>query len=293
VVSAHALGPPPDIALPFFSYGLFKPGELPYRQIERFVDGSPVAGTVKGLLVIRDGLPLLKQGGGGEVPGYLIKFKSGAAAEAYGPIAEFEPRTQYTWKTISLVHRPSPDANVLVGKSPDKGSVPFEGTEWSGADDPVLNEGLARMREVAGEYGSNIFGSAPPESFDWGRLFRLQMAYLFLWTIIERYAALAYGPRLEPMDKVRSLGQDSVFAAGLKEIDRRDRLFDSRDPTNSEELDPADPAKSAKYYFQVRSNLTHQGKGAWKDGEIIRQSLRELLGIVEHIVEHMRPTVTS
>jgi hypothetical protein len=32
---------PADLTLPFFSYGLFKPGELPYRQIEEFGDPRP------------------------------------------------------------------------------------------------------------------------------------------------------------------------------------------------------------------------------------------------------------
>jgi len=50
-------------------------------------------------------------------------------------------------------------------------------------------------------------------------------------------------------------------------------------------LDSGNPKTSAEYYFQVRNNLTHRGKGASKDGEIVRLSLLELLTIVERMVE--------
>jgi hypothetical protein len=52
------------------------------------------------------------------------------------------------------------------------------------------------------------------------------------------------------------------------------------------------PKTSAEYYFQVRDNLTHRGKGSSKDGEIVRLSLLELPTIVEWMVEQT-PGLTS
>jgi hypothetical protein len=287
-MSPRTLSLPPDPTLPFFSYGLFKPGELPYRQIAQFVASRPRRGAIKGSLLLRDGLPLLKPGDGGSVRGYVLSFTPESTQQAYTTIAEFEPREQYKWQVLSLIDPPGLASNVLTGRRPDAGSVPFEGTEWTGADDPVLREGLGLVVRSVTRYGSEPFVSAPPEFFDWERLFTLQMAYLFLWTVIERYCALAYGPPLDPGAKIRALGEDPVFAASVKEVRRRHELVDSRDPSERYRLDPGDAQASAHYYAQVRNNLTHRGKGTWRDGEITRQSLQELVRVVERMVRQMR-----
>jgi hypothetical protein len=74
------------------------------------------------------------------------------------------------------------------------------------------------------------------------------MAYLFLWTVIERYTALAYGPALEPGEKVKYLGEDPAFARALKEIvSRVDRVYDSRNPKNRADLNSDNAVSSAKY----------------------------------------------
>ncbi len=87
-----------------------------------------------------------------------------------------------------------------------------EEAEWTGRRDPVLTAGLKAVSEVTNQHACEELTSAPPDVFDWPRLFKLQMAYLFLWTVIERYTALAYGPALEPGEKVKYLGEDPAFA---------------------------------------------------------------------------------
>ncbi len=152
--------------------------------------------------------------------------------------------------------------------------------------DPVLATGLSVVKEVSDRDAREEFASAPPDKFDWPRLFRLQMAYLFLWTTIERYAALRYGPALEPMQKVNKFGEDATFGRALKRVvTRTGRIYDSRNPKNHASLDPERPVNSARYYYYVRSNLSHRGKGAWNDGEIVRRSLLELQEIVRHVLE--------
>ena len=58
----QSLALPERTDLPYFAYGLFKPGELAYGQIESLLDGGPVEARVPGALYVRDGLPLLKLG---------------------------------------------------------------------------------------------------------------------------------------------------------------------------------------------------------------------------------------
>ena len=277
---------PEDTTLPFFAYGLFKPGQPLHRHLEPFLEGLPVPGKVRGSLLVRDGLPLLKDDSTGAVDGYVIRFRLGRGDDGYAAIGSREPRKQYRWKRLELTDPPGLRANTLAGYHPGKGSVDNEGPVWQSGDDSVLRDGLGLIRRIADEHGSRPFRSAPPESFEWDRLFRLQMAYLFLWTVIERYAALAYGPGLEPGKKVKALGEDPLFREILSATTSRShRLFSSQNPDDSASLDTGNPQTSAKYYYQIRNNLTHRGKGAWKDAEIVRQSLRELLTIIEGIVD--------
>jgi hypothetical protein len=67
-------------------------------------------------------------------------------------------------------------------------------------------------------------------------------------------------------------------------VARRERVYDSRNPRDHADLDPDRPRSSAKYYYYVRSNLSHRGKGAWKDGEIVRRSLLELQEIIRQVL---------
>ena len=64
--------------LPYFAYGLFKPGELAHTQLEPFVD--PVKAQVSGALYVRDGLPLLVPGGANTIRGFLLHFSSASDA---------------------------------------------------------------------------------------------------------------------------------------------------------------------------------------------------------------------
>jgi len=55
-------------------------------------------------------------------------------------------------------------------------------------------------------------------------------------------------------------------------------------PTDHYELTPDDPRNSLNYYYQIRSNITHRGKGVVRDHDIVRASLKELLEIFTELV---------
>lgn len=283
--STVGLNLPDAVDLPFFAYGLFKPNELAHQQIQKFINGEPATAYVRGALWIRDGLPLLKPDGPDIVSGYLLHFRNDNAGEAYGVISRFEPKEQYYWEEIAL-GSPKGKANVLVGRKPEVASIKYDGGEWSCRHDPVFTFGLDIVREAADKFGNREFRFDPPDSFDWPRLFRLQMAYLLLWSAIERYASLCYGPQLDPMEKLKRLGGDPAFMSALRqEVTRTERVYDSRDPDDHADLNPQCGISSAKYYYFVRNNLSHRGKGTWKDGEIIRQSLNELCSIFRLVLK--------
>jgi hypothetical protein len=188
---------------------------------------------------------------------------------AYATISDFEPTRQYRWTEADLIE-PAIRANLLRGDRLDRGAQPYEGERWSGRDDPVFRFAMEVVADTIRRDAGDLFESEPVDAFDWCRLFRLQSGYLLLWAVVERLAALAYGPMLDPMAKVNSLGPDSDFQEILRQVVRPNEAaaFDSRDPKKRYRLDRDQPDRAPLYFYAVRSNLSHRGKGAYNDGEI-------------------------
>jgi hypothetical protein len=278
---------PRKLALPFFAYGSFKPGELAFTQIENCLDKPPIAAIAPGSLKVRDGLPLFDYHvDGGAILGFILTFRQEKRIMAYETICRFEPKELYSWKDVSLTSPPV-RANLLVGKKPLKGRPhDIEGNEWSFRMDPVFQYGLPIIRETVDTIGKDPFQSSSAKKFEWSRFFRLQMAYLLLWSAMERFSTFAYGPGLGPKKRVSTLGSDPRFQNCVeKRLSNLNReVSDSRDPGTRYLLDEMHPEEAADYLYQVRSNLSHRGKGAFSDGEIVRESLILLLAVIEDML---------
>jgi hypothetical protein len=259
---------PENPLLPFFAYGVFKPGELAFLQIKDLVEEcSPAA--IRGSLLIRDGLPIVSlEKRDSEVCGSLIHFCAYSGDEAYRRIAAMEPDNQYEWETVAIGDR---KANCLAGRSPSKGST-WSPYEWSGSKDPLFVEALEVVAETL-ENNVQYEGDFKP-------LFRLEMAYLLLWTCIERYASLRYHLGDKATKKVMNLALEPAFGKALAKYVSDTRTVQRADkPTEKYVLNANVPAKAMAYYYQLRSNLVHRGKGVSDDHERLQKSLRELLAI--------------
>lgn len=192
----------------------------------------------------------------------LLFFPGGKADEARQIVAGFEPGTQYRWNTTEAMTEDgrSITANVLAGAKLQRGVSGDPVPEWSASHDPVLGEGLAEVRRLVLEAAPHGVQAQPDGPEFWRQFFRLQASYLLLWSVVERYTALRYGPALEPGDRVRRLGNDPAFQAALKTLGAKpDSVVDSRDPTDTIKLGP-DGTGGARYYYGVRSNLSHRGR---------------------------------
>jgi hypothetical protein len=264
---------PANIDRPFFAYGLFRPGQLAFFQLREFVSTVIDPARVSGTLLLRDGLPIIDPSPKGIVKGALVKFRDECAEQAYKRISDMEPDKHYRWDE-SRVNGTL--ANVLVGRSPKKGSVPCEADEWSGWDDPLFKEALDVVEETLSS-----------QEFDWNlrALFRLQMAYLLLWSSIERYVSLRYHLGNQVRKKIRQLAHEPSFAESLgQNVKESRRIYRADRPGESEFLDPESPEKAIHYYYQVRSNITHRGKGVVRDFELLKMSLAELLPIFRDVL---------
>lgn len=262
---------PQRVDLPFFAYGAFRPGQLAFHRLKPFVERAEDS-TVSGELRIRDGLPILDPDGIQNVSGSVLFFRSFAFEDAYRSIVDLEPDAQYRWG-----EKPSGSntVNVLFGRSPKKGSVP--GQDWDGRQDPLFTAALDVVRDTLSRnknFDSNL-----------KRTFRLQMAYLLLWSAIERYVSLRYHLGNKVMEKVMNLASESAFSEALRNLQPAPReVYRADKPQEQVRLDSGDPEGSLSYYYQIRSNIVHRGKGHRDDHGRVRQSLEELLVIFDQVL---------
>ena len=267
---------PNDTSLPFFAYGIFKPGQLSFSRIRDVVERT-VECTVGGALKERDGIPLLVLGKdfSTNIKGYLIYFTPGKEKDAYKRIMQIEPDKVYRWEVVKINDL---SANVLVGRRYQRGSSDLEQVEeWNGKDDPFFKQGLEEVEAIL-KANSNF-------DRDYRALFRLQMAYTLLWIAIERYAGLKYHLGKEATEKVNQIAEEKAFADALKRVVKEKRfVFSTTNPEDKCTLDPDNPKHSIEYYYQVRSNTVHRGKAVTRDFDTLKSSLEELLAIFKELL---------
>jgi hypothetical protein len=219
-----------------------------------------------------------------DVPGWLLWFKPESAIAAYTVIISIEPDRQYRWDAAEVQRQGvSVQVNVLVGRSPGKGSGPAEYRIWEGDKEPLFTVAVDVI-EKSLERHSRFECDLEP-------FFQLQMAYMLLWISIERFVSFRYHLGDRVTEKVFKLADDPIFARALRDRVKEERwVYRSDDPSERESLSPDKPLKALKYYYQIRSYITHRGKTAVRDYEILRASLGELLGIYKDILKNVFST---
>lgn len=265
--------PPARFDLPLFAYGLLRPGELAYFRLKPYVAHKDPSAILKGTLRVRDGLLIADRNGTSSIEGDILHFAPDRQADAYAQISELEPSEQYAWAEATIQGQV---VNVLWGKSPKKGSVELD-YKWSGWTDPLFTVAL------------DVVSETTEANAQWGwsmsNTFRVQMAYLLLWTAIERYASLRYHLKQDATAKVKKVASEAPFAEKLRDVVQLRRSIQRADrPDERLDLIADDPQASMDYYYQVRSNLVHRGKGMPKDHEIVLQCSRELLAVFRHVL---------
>ena len=268
---------PANPALPFFTYGIFKPGELAHWLLAPHVSKSEPH-SIAGELWIYDGLPFLdpQSNSSTSVAGQLLHFSPSTENTAYAQISAHGLQNHYKWSVIQVG---TTQANCLVNKLPLGVGRPYMDSEWKGKNDPLFTAAI----EVVGDLilKNQMFKK------DLKPLFTLEAAYLLLWSSIERYASWRYYlGRKQASYKVRQLADEPVFKTALSNTVRGIRVVrEAAEPRNKCTLSATDPNKSLKYYYQIRSNLVHQGKSDNDDHDRLLKSASELLSIFREVLK--------
>ena len=291
-----ALELPPRVDLPLFAYALLKPGEPAYRDgLEALVTQARPATLPTGVLRHRDGLPVLDVDSQGSVEGVVLHFAPGSEQQAYATVSAFASRQQHRWLATDVVLDGglTLPVNLLRGRHPRRGSSTDVYPDWTAVTEPVFGPGLGRAREVALAEATEPFPLADDGGgAAWRLLYRLHAAYLLLWSVLERFALLAFGPGASPSARLSRLDHDpcflgSVLAAGVRPVAK---LADNADPYKRVRED----GRGAVYCWNsLRTNVGHHGRSPAYDGTLVRRALVELHDTLRvHLADRL-PALTA
>ena len=275
------VGLPTQLSLPFFAYGIFRPDEIAWPRIISFVESSDELNIDGWELRERNGLPLAAQARDVRLLGHRVRFTD--PRSAYELIGNVEPSGEYKW--VSVIDSTGENCNLLAAKEPKTSTEPI--SQWSSSRDPLFQFGMAFVSGVISDTALRLAEIGPfgDSASDWKPYFELQGAFLTLWSVFERYAAFRYGAEFQPSDEVggqkRAPATAKIYETARSEefrlaicnaqIDEDFKVFSVREnkPKRVTRDGLLDPEKAVKAWYQVRSNLTHRGKAAYKENRLL------------------------
>lgn len=268
-----------DSDLPFCAYGIFKPGQLAYSKIKKYVE-KIIPSEIKYQMLLRDGVPLINPEKSGSTKVFLIYFKKGCGEYAYNIIRDTEREELYYWKKIRVDNI---ETNILMGHDPYNGSYypEYDTNDFKGEKDPFFKEVIDLIEENLDKQTRHSFGEEFENTIK--DFFTLQMNYMLLWSAIERFTSLKYNK--SKGENNRSLANEPIFKKALKKhVIEEGRVVYSAEDMRRFKLTTNNSTYAIKYYYTLRCNMVHRGKAAPQDMDIIKTSLEELLNIFKDIL---------
>ena len=289
---AFAEPSPIEIPAPFFSYGIFRRGQIAHRRISDYIDPQrEVTGhSISGRLLYEDGIIMLENGTIGDrsrrIDGDLIYFRSERAEEAYQNIEAAEPMSHYAWDQVDV---DGTTANVLI-KNPKYSIENPDEMTLRGDPEETIQKYFQKSMKTVKEDAPIIDNTDHPDL----TFFRLQRGYMLMWSAIERYVSLRWAQEDDDWkkDERERFAENDVFLH-----DAINRLFNSApsdvyrtiyrsdDPSRTIRLEPEDPVETINYFYQIRSNVTHRGKGdPGADKALLERAFVDLYNIFVYIL---------
>ena len=265
-----------DINLPFFAYGILKPGEIAYSNIKKYiVDKDPI--MISYPMKYRDGLPILvPDENDGTVNGFIYTFND--KKEAYETIDQTISNDLYEWGTVNTKMG---KANVLFGKDPDRGSVDdaesdLDMENYTGRNDPIFSKVQSMKKAIQSEDYLSQKG-----------FFELQSEYSSVWTALERYCKLKYNKGSDSANR-RELLNDGLFINALRNFtDESDyRTIFTSDRLVERAFYKRRIDFCINYYYTIRCNIQHGGKtDSGKDMGLLKIATTDLTNILDYMLE--------
>lgn len=299
-----------NIKMPYFVYGTLKPEEIAHFQIKEFIERCLPATLDNYALFVRDGVPVIFECNNWKVDGYLVWPYETKYSEFELQVNSYEGERLYSLQEIDVTCQSNKIKCLThIGKNQGKSHAEPLFEPWSSKDDPIFSQAFPHLFAEIKKLINNE-SSDGPEISNWNYYNDIASKYLLLVTIIERLAFLYcgeffttpeekngkvyYNDRI--MKRITTLGKSEQFLHTYENLSGRGVLhhinvYDSRDANKS--LSTKKPKEAMDAWYQVRSNLQHRGKSAWKDVKIVQDSLVSLANIMSDLLPRFIPALDT
>jgi gamma-glutamylcyclotransferase (GGCT)/AIG2-like uncharacterized protein YtfP len=282
-----------ESAFPLFAYGTLKQKEIAFDHIENLVD-KVIEAKLDGYEIgIRDSLPVIFEDSRSSVKGELLFPKEGKSQEFWEVVNEFEGTNLYTQKQLEVrgefnqIHK----CLTFVGKREKaRGYSKLDGDSWTSKYDPYLAYSFPLLLKEINRINKESY---PADMYNeyWQYMNALQEKYLLLTVILEHIALLVIGTydSTGPNARINLLGKTSAWNLAYKKIKEnpgitRINIKDAKKLKYNYGNENAEDAIST--YYQVRSNLSHQGKsGGFADCDLMYACLKDLSLILKEYLK--------
>ena len=272
-----------------FVYGTLKQGEIAHSQIEDYVEDVFSAELSGYELGIRDGLPVIFEQKEFKVSGELLIPKKGSEEKFWQKIENYESSKLYSKKSIkiNLGQEIVESVTYVAKKEKGRSYIPLTTSNWTTQNYPhfayafpILFNSIKNFKLES--YPADMY-------FDyWKYMNDLQQKYLLLVSHLENIAILIFGPSNDsgPISRIKQLGESAEWSTAFSNVKNQSGLQsykvkdvrNLKDQYNNESAD-----RAILMYYQIRNNLTHQGKSG-SDCKLIYDALQDLSKLIKELL---------
>jgi len=272
-----------------FVYGTLKEREIAFKQIKNMVAKVSPARLIDYQIGIEDNLPKIFKHKGSLVNGELIKPKDNQSEKFFKLVHNYEGSLYYKVPVQVEVDGSAIDTFTYVADGePGRGFIKLEESAWYSRKYPYFSEYFPVLFKQIKFLGHEPY-SNDSNGINWHYMDTLQGHYLKLFTFLENYSLLVFGSSesLGPNRRITMLGKSTEWALAFHQVKNqigiipqevRDARFPSKPINNSK------PQSAIKFFYQIRNNISHQGKSSRADLDIIYNALKDLSLIIRELL---------
>ena len=272
-----------------FAYGTLKKNELAFDQIENLVDSVKSVKLPNFEIGIRDGLPVIFDSPESIVEGELIIPTEKTADMFWKTVEDYEGSYLYRKVHVTVLDfdgQESPCATFVGKREKSRGYSKLESQSWTSKFDPYLAFSLPLLLCEIEAIQKESYPADMHREY-WRYMNRLQEKYLLLTVILEHVALLVIGApdSTGPNARIKQLGETNEWIQAFQNIQKGSGITKVQ-VKDSKKLKyiygNESPQEAISTYYQVRSNLSHQGKsGGFADCDLMYACLVDLSSILK------------
>ena len=272
-----------------FVYGTLKEGEIAFNQIKNMVAKVSPAKLIDYQIGIEDNLPKIFEHKGSLVNGELIQPKESQSEKFLKTIQDYEGSLYYKVPVKVEIEGSAIDTSTYVAHGePGRGFTRLEESAWYSRKYPYFSKHFPMLFEQIKLLGNeshlnDLYGNY------WKYMDKLQGDYLKLISFLENYSLLVFGSSrsLGPNGRINMLGETKEWVLAFHQVANHigiipQEVSDARSP--SKKYNNCDAQGAIRFFYQIRNNISHQGKSSPVDLDIIYNALKDLSLIIRELL---------